>query len=111
MGLILELLAREGRDLSDILLDFPSYSMIKDKISLERPLPEDFYAKLRDSCMKTFNDYSCNELDGIKIYNNEEWLHIRSSNTDPAVRIMSESFKSKRSEELLEIGKKLVLSL
>jgi phosphomannomutase len=111
MGLILELLAREGRDLSNIILDFPSYSMIKDKISLEQSLPEDFYAKLGELCMDTFNDYSYNKLDGIKIYNNEEWVHIRSSNTEPAVRIMSESVKPERSEELLKIGRKLVLSL
>ena len=111
MGLILELLAREGRDLSAILLDIPSYSMIKDKISLDRTLPEDFYTKLHGSCMETFTDYQYNELDGIKIYNNEEWLHIRFSNTEPAVRIMCESAKNERSEELLEIGRKLVLSL
>jgi len=111
MGLILELLASENRDLSQILLDFPSYSMKKDKVSGENILTKDFYKKILSTSKNTFNGYSFNEVDGIKIYNKEEWLHIRSSNTEPAVRIMSESITSTRSEELLEIGRKLVLSL
>ena len=111
MGLILELLSSDNRDLSQILLDFPSYSMKKDKITLENIHPKDFYAQMLSKCRKSFNGYSFNEVDGLKIYNKEEWLHIRSSNTEPAVRVMAESPIPARSKQLLEIGRKLVLSL
>lgn len=110
MGLILELLASENRELSQILLDLPSYSMKKDKIICE-DVPKDMYTQLLQACRKSFNGYSFNKLDGIKIYNKEEWLHIRTSNTEPAVRVMAESGSPARSEQLLEIGRKLVLSL
>jgi phosphomannomutase len=111
MGLILEFLASEKKSLSCIVQDFPSYSMKKGKVVLKDSLPDDFYDRLTAKCRKEFKDYSYNEVDGIKIYNNEEWLHIRSSNTEPIVRIMSESARTKRSEYLLETGTRIVLSL
>ena len=42
-----------------------------------------------------------NTIDGIKIYNNSEWLHIRLSNTEPVMRIMAESQTESRSDELI----------
>jgi len=52
-----------------------------------------------------------NVNDGIKIYNKEEWLHIRASNTEPAVRIMAESKDEDRTTELIGMGKKLIQTL
>jgi phosphomannomutase len=111
MGLILELMATEKRALSHILLDFPSYCMKKNKITLDRPTPQDFYKKMRILSRDAFQGYAFNQEDGIKIYNNEEWLHIRSSNTEPVVRIMAESPSNERSDELIEMGNRLVISV
>lgn len=111
MGLILELMASETRNLTKILLDFPSYCMKKDKIVLENGDIDDFYTQLLSESREYFKDYSFNTEDGIKIYTREEWLHIRSSNTEPAVRIMAESGNVKRTDELMEIGRKLVQAL
>lgn len=111
MGLILELMASENRNLTQIILDFPSYCMKKDNIVLKNVTTDDFYTRLLSESREYFKDYSFNTEDGVKIYTREEWLHIRSSNTEPAVRIIAESGKVKRTDELLGIGRKLVHSL
>jgi phosphomannomutase len=111
MGLILELISLETRNLTQILLDFPSYCMKKDKFVIKNIKSDDFYTQLLSESRECFKDYSFNTEDGIKMYTREEWLHIRSSNTEPAVRIIAESGNVKRTDELLGIGRKLVQSL
>jgi phosphomannomutase len=111
MGLILELLAIEQRPLSQIILDFPSYCMKKDKITHDGREIDALYKQLLSLSKSYFMNYSYDMNDGIKIYNNEEWLHIRASNTEPAVRIMAESGNEERTAELIGMGKKLIQTL
>jgi phosphomannomutase len=111
MGLILELLSQEkGRCVSDILKDFTSYCMIKDKIEHDFGDMQQFYAAIGTGAKASFEQHRFSTMDGIKIYNNEEWLHIRASNTEPAVRIIAESLSRTRAEQLITMGKKLVAS-
>jgi phosphomannomutase len=50
-----------------------------------------------------------NDKDGVKlICENEDWLMLRPSGTEPLVRAYSESKSLKKARELLEIGKKLL---
>ncbi len=111
MGLILELLAIEQRPLSQIILDFPSYCMKKDKIIHDGRDIDELYSRFLSLSKSLFTNYSYNVNDGIKIYNKEEWLHIRASNTEPAVRIMAESRDEDRTSELIGMGKKLIQTL
>ena len=111
MGLILELLAIEKRPLSQIILDFPSYCMKKDKIIHDGRDIDELYNRFLPLSKSHFMNYSYNKNDGIKIYNKEEWLHIRASNTEPAVRIMAESRDKNRTAKLIGIGKKLIQTL
>lgn len=112
MGLILELLAIVNRPLSRIIYEFPSYIMRKIKVPLQSRMQpsasEDFYNRIVQCASKFLKNYSYITLDGIKFYTDDEWLHIRNSNTEPAVRIMAESKTKKQTEKLLDIGIKLV---
>ena len=38
--------------------------------------------------------------DGVKIYFGEEWVHLRKSNTEPIIRIYSESKSEEKANEL-----------
>jgi phosphomannomutase len=108
MGFILDLLATEkNKPLSKIIKEFKSYCMKKDKVTL--PDQKLSYSRILKEARKKFPDYSYITLDGIKIYNSCEWLHIRSSNTEPIVRIIAESPSNQRTEELMETGKLLLV--
>jgi phosphomannomutase len=112
MGLILELLSREkGRKLSEIIEEFPSYCMKKHKINAAYEDIRVFYDTLEAAARNIFKHYLIDSSDGIKIYNNKEWLHIRASNTEPVIRIMAESETSTCTDRLIKEGRNLISSL
>ena len=54
-----------------------------------------------DNLINKFSDYNINTEDGIRIVLNEDdWVHIRASNTEPIVRIIAESNTELRTREL-----------
>ncbi len=110
MSLILELLATTGQRLSDIVKEFPSFSMIKDKIILEKPVKdrEQFYSLIKDKLLKYFNNYNIITIDGIKLERKDEWIHVRLSNTEPQIRIVVETKDEVRSAELLKMIKDIL---
>ncbi len=110
MSLILELLATTGQRLSDIVKEFPSFSMIKDKIILEKPVRdrEQFYSLIKDKLLKYFNNYNIITIDGIKLERKDEWIHVRLSNTEPQIRIVVETEDEVRSAELLKMIKDIL---
>ena len=101
MGLILELLAKTGKTITRIISEFPSYSIKKTKIPVKEKRNEDLYRNIHEKARVKFPNYMINTIDGIKIYNNSEWLHIRLSNTEPVMRIMAESQTESRSDKLI----------
>ena len=54
------------------------------------------------------NDQNIIDIDGLKIIWKNEWVHIRKSNTEPILRIISESQSKNRSIELIETIKGLI---
>ena len=47
-----------------------------------------------------------NDTDGVKIEFDSEWVHLRKSNTEPIIRIYSESSTIEKANELAERIKK-----
>jgi len=106
MGLVLELLANEDRELSLIVSTMPHFYMKKDWAVVPEMERDRLNTLIYDHTRGMFLHHSYTKLDGIKYYNNSEWLHIRTSNTEPIVRIMAESETAERTDRLIEIGKK-----
>ena len=48
------------------------------------------------------------DVDGLKIIWDDEWVHIRKSNTEPILRIISESKSIERSNELISLIKEII---
>lgn len=103
MGLILELLATSGKTVTRIIGEFPSYIIKKVKKPVIEKRNEDLYQNIYEKVKISFSDYIINTIDGIKIYNNSEWFHIRLSNTEPVMRIIAESRTESRTDELIDI--------
>lgn len=62
--------------------------MAKKKIDLDLSVNID---KLFDEVEKKYSEYPVNTIDGVKIDFENEWVHLRRSNTEPIIRIYSES--------------------
>ena len=49
-----------------------------------------------------YQNEKVNDIDGVKIDFAEEWVHLRKSNTEPIIRIYSESKSEKKADELAQ---------
>ncbi len=111
MGLVLELLADENRSLSRIVDALPRFYMKKDRAAVPVMDRNWLYKLVHDSTREIFPNHFCSTRDGIKYYNNSEWLHMRASNTEPIVRIMAESEEAERTNGLIEIGRNCIKAI
>jgi len=104
IGIILSLMANEGKTLSQLAADLPSLTMIKTKKEFSgdlAPLLEKFEAEFTD-----YNDLD--KQDGLKFKFENSWLQIRSSNTEPIIRIMAEAKTEEEANSLIERAKELI---
>ena len=58
-----------------------------------------FLEKLKS---KFINSNEISTIDGLKIHFQNEWIHLRKSNTEPIIRIYSESISEKNANDLAE---------
>src|SRR5881409_1030574 len=90
-ALLLTLLARSGKRVSELVAAAPRYTIVKAKLergtrNAERGL-EDVYAALRSR----FPEASADTQDGLRLAWRDRWLHVRPSNTEPIVRLIAEA--------------------
>lgn len=91
---MLELLASEGRSLSELVRELPRYELVKLKIECPNDLKEKVLKRLVESVKGNKEIKKIDQTDGIKIYLEEGWVLVRPSGTEPIFRIFAES-KSK----------------
>ncbi len=98
IALILELMAKENKKISEIINNLPKYFMKKDKITFTGNLNL-LYEKLK----KDFEDALIDRLDGVRFdFRDSSWIHIRPSNTEPVVRIIGEAKDEKTINTLFD---------
>ena len=107
VALILSFLAQQKQSISRLRSTLPNYYMLKDKISIPKDLKFEIDRYILEQIEYCKNDNSIySNIDGIKIYYNcGGWSHVRSSNTEPIVRIIIEAHTKKR---MFEIKKRLI---
>jgi phosphomannomutase len=67
---------------------YPDYFIIKNKMELEKGLDLDsIFNKIRIK----YKTHPVNMEDGLRIEFDNDWVHLRSSNTEPIIRIIAES--------------------
>ena len=96
-------LAQSNLPFDKILVDIPRFVMIKDKITLQNDVDFDHIKTLFQNDAITFI-----EGDGLKILWEDKWVHIRKSNTEPIIRIISEAKNFDIAENLINSIKKIV---
>jgi len=95
-ALILYLMLQKEKPLSNIVSEFPQYSMVKNKCSYNGNITE-LYKSIED----LFPNGKIIKGDGIKVVFKNSWVHIRASNTEPLVRIIAEDPSLKEAKRLL----------
>lgn len=99
-ALILEHMARTGRSLASLVADLPQYAMVK----LDFPVrPSAIYSLLQDFRDGIEHDFPTADVsDGIKVTWPDGWVHVRASQTESMVRIISEAPTTKRARDLAD---------
>jgi phosphomannomutase len=96
IALFLSALAKFGGSISSYRKTFPNYYMAKKKIDLS---PGTDIKQLLDKVQKAYCQFKINTEDGLKIEMDEGWAHLRSSNTEPIIRIYTEASTPEKAEE------------
>src|SRR3989441_10733238 len=104
-ALLLALLARTGRRVSEWGAAAPPYAIVKAKLgrgarNAERGL-NDVYAALRSR----FPEASADTQDGLRLAWRARWLHVRPSNTEPIIRLIAEAPSGAEAERLVNEGR------
>ena len=88
IGLFLTHLVRSGKSIKQFRGTFPDYFISKNKIALETNVDvKEVFKKIKDK----YKNNPINTEDGLKIEFDKDWVHLRTSNTEPIIRIYSES--------------------
>lgn len=88
IGLFLSHLAEEKKSISALRKMYPDYFISKNKIALEKGTEvKPIFEKIR----KKYKKQPINADDGLKIGFDNDWVHLRTSNTEPIIRIYAES--------------------
>lgn len=97
VALFLSSLAKKSCTASELRKSFPNYVISKNKIALTPEIDVDNVLKLMAEKYKTFD---ISTIDGVKINFASEWVHLRKSNTEPIIRIYSESQTKEKADAL-----------
>ena len=97
IALFLTFLAKKKIKSSDLRKSYPNYFISKNKIKLDTSIDLD---ALFSSIIRKYKKYEINTIDGIKINLDNEWIHLRKSNTEPIIRIYAESTSEEKSNKL-----------
>lgn len=87
IAMILDLLTRTGKTLSQLVADIPAYAMLKTKFDCTAEQSTALVTRVK----KEFANERIDTQDGVRIDFAEGWVHVRQSNTEPIARIIAEA--------------------
>jgi phosphomannomutase len=101
IALFLSLLAEKKLKVSGLKKSYPQYHISKNKIQLKENIDVD---KILQSLENKYKNNPINTIDGLKIEfpKTKEWVHLRKSNTEPIIRIYSESSSIEAADKLAQ---------
>jgi len=101
IGLFLTHLAEYKKSIKSLRGTYPDYFISKNKIELENGFDLN---SIFENIKKKYKNNPVNTEDGLKIEFDGDWVHLRTSNTEPIIRIYAESdFESKANNIALRL--------
>lgn len=105
IAIFLTHLAKSKKPVSILRKTYPNYFISKNKIELTPQINVD---KVLEAIETKYKKQPVNTIDGVKIEFDKEWVHLRKSNTEPIIRIYSESQTQSTAESL---AKKIIADI
>ncbi|MCD8408108.1 phosphoglucosamine mutase [Tenacibaculum dicentrarchi] len=99
VALFLSHLAKKKMSCKELRDSYPSYFMSKNKIQLTPKIDVD---EVLEKMTLKYQNEDVNTIDGVKIDFENEWVHLRKSNTEPIIRIYTESNSQENADALAE---------
>ena len=99
VALFLSHLAKGNISCKELRESYPSYFMSKNKIQLTPQINVD---EILETMASKYANEDVNTIDGVKIDFENEWVHLRKSNTEPIIRIYTESNSQENADTLAE---------
>ena len=97
IALFLSHLAERKQKISALRDSYPKYTISKNKLDLD---PKTDVDALLLAIANEYTGFEVDTRDGVKIYIEKEWVHLRKSNTEPIIRIYTESQDAHSAEAL-----------
>jgi|UniRef100_UPI0040494D19 phosphomannomutase len=88
IALFLTHYANKKMAMTALRASYPNYEMAKKKIDLSPGIDVD---GILTTMANKYAAFEVDTTDGVKIYIDKEWVHLRKSNTEPIIRIYTES--------------------
>lgn len=99
VALFLTFLAKTEMKCSALRATYPEYYMSKNKIQLTPDIDVDaLLVKMKHK----YASEKVTDIDGVKIDFPTEWVHLRKSNTEPIIRVYSESYSPEAAQAIAE---------
>ncbi len=99
IALFLSHLAKSGKSVSMLRAGYPSYHISKNKIELTPGIDID---RILNEIKNKYKKFGIIDTDGVRIDFENEWVHLRKSNTEPVIRIIAESDMESKSQSLAQ---------
>ena len=97
IALFLTHMAKSGKSVAALKRKLPDYHISKHKIELSDGID---LGNILSKIASHYNKQRIDKTDGVKIYFDKDWVHLRKSNTEPIIRIYAESDSEVKSETL-----------
>ena len=116
MALTLALMARTGESISTLVHKIPSYAIEKRKLELAPEGPADIDAPVAEALREAFPGAEVTSVDGVRLDfaspsgGGQAWVHVRTSNTEPIMRIIAEAPTQADATTILDTAESIVRS-
>lgn len=88
IALFLTHLSKAQKSIKQLRRTYPDYFISKNKLELEQGVDvKEVFEKIKTK----YKSHPVNTEDGLKIEFDNDWVHLRTSNTEPIIRIYAES--------------------
>ena len=87
MALVLQLMAETGKTISQLVREIGGYCMHKDKFTADAQQAR----QIQELAIAQFDEAVMNVSDGLRLDFPDGWIHLRTSNTEPVMRVIVEA--------------------
>ncbi|MBL7106344.1 MAG: phosphoglucosamine mutase [Phycisphaerae bacterium] len=99
MALVLQLIAETGMSVSQLAEQIGGYYIFKDKFPADKQQADKIIEQAKD----IFKDAQINDIDGCRFDFPDAWIHMRTSNTEPVMRVIVEAADKSCADKYLNL--------